>query len=345
MSPLSCLSDLPHVVEHLPPAFLSASARALHDVLPGPTLIHLPGVKPRPVFVSVLLHGNEDVGLLALQSVLAKYGDRPLPRALSIFVGNVEAARAGVRRLDDQPDYNRIWPIAAPATPHQRMAVRVVEAMRAREVFLAIDLHNNSGRNPLYSCLSATGAEHLRLARMFSPLAVLIQAPLSLSAAFTPICPTVCCECGEIGNVEGVAQAATLIERCLADDFGDGTAHDDVKALDIFQAFAMLKVAEGLTLSVDGAAADLQLPPEIESFNFRTLEPGQVIATTPSHPETEPIRAYRLDGEAIAGMLVRNGSEVCLSMHAVAAMFTRDLRAIRQDCLGYLMQRVPVQTL
>ena len=345
MSQLSCLSDLPHVVEHLPPAFLSASARALHDVLPGPTLIHLPGVKPRPVFVSVLLHGNEDVGLLALQLVLAKYGDRPLPRALSIFVGNVEAARAGVRRLDDQPDYNRIWPIAAPATPHQRMAVRVVEAMRAREVFLAIDLHNNSGRNPLYSCLSATGAEHLRLARMFSPLAVLIQAPLSLSAAFTPICPTVCCECGEIGNVEGVAQAATLIERCLADDFGDGTAHDDVKALDIFQAFAMLKVAEGLTLSVDGAAADLQLPPEIESFNFRTLEPGQVIATTPSHPETEPLRAYRLDGEAIAGMLVRNGSEVCLSMHAVAAMFTRDLRAIRQDCLGYLMQRVPVQTL
>ena len=345
MSQLSCLSDLPHVVEHLPPAFLSASARALHDLLPGPTLIHLPGVKPRPVFVSVLLHGNEDVGLLALQLVLAKYGDRPLPRALSIFVGNVEAARAGVRRLDDQPDYNRIWPIAAPATPHQRMAVRVVEAMRAREVFLAIDLHNNSGRNPLYSCLSATGAEHLRLARMFSPLAVLIQAPLSLSAAFTPICPTVCCECGEIGNVEGVAQAATLIERCLADDFGDGTAHDDVKALDIFQAFAMLKVAEGLTLSVDGAAADLQLPPEIESFNFRTLEPGQVIATTPSHPETEPLRAYRLDGEAIAGMLVRNGSEVCLSTHAVAAMFTRDLRAIRQDCLGYLMQRVPVHTL
>jgi len=339
---VSDMSDLPHVLDHLPPAFMGASARTLHEVLPAPTLIHLPGVRPRPVFVSVLLHGNEDAGLLALQSVLAKFENQPLPRALSIFVGNVEAARAGVRRLEDQPDYNRIWPIAVPATPHQRMAARVMEAMREREVFLAIDLHNNSGRNPLYSCLSSTGAEHLRLARMFSPLAVLIQAPQSLGAAFTPICPTVCCECGEIGNAEGVAQAATLIERCLADDFGDGTAHDDAKAIDIYQAFAMLKVAEGLTLSCDGQAADLQLPPEIESFNFRALEPGHVIATTLSHPDTEPLRAYRLDGEAIAGMLVRKGADVCLSTHAVAAMFTRDLRAIRQDCLGYLMQRVPV---
>ncbi len=339
------MAGLPQVLHHLPPAFLNASARTLHQVLPNPTLIHLRGLQPRPVFVSVLLHGNEDVGLLALQSVLAKYGNRPLPRALSIFVGNVEAARAGVRRLEDQPDYNRIWPNAEPVTPHQRMAARVIEAMRAREVFLAIDLHNNSGRNPLYSCLSSTGAEHMRLARMFSPLAVLIQAPRSLGAAFTRFCPTVCCECGEIGNAEGVAQAASLIERCLSDDFGDGTAHDDMQALDIYQAFAMLKVTEGLTLSCDGGAADLQLSPEIESLNFRALEPGHVIATTLSHPDVDPLRAYRLDGEAIAGMLVRKGADVCLSTQAIAAMFTRDLRAIRQDCLGYLMQRVPAHVL
>ncbi|WP_418116786.1 M14 family metallopeptidase [Variovorax sp. 350MFTsu5.1] len=342
---MSGMSSLPLVLDHLPSGFMSASARTLHEVVPSPALIHLPGLQPRPVFVSVLLHGNEDVGLLALQSVLSRYEGRPLPRALSIFVGNVEAARAGVRRLEDQPDYNRIWPRSAPATPHQHMAARVMDAMREREVFLAIDLHNNSGRNPLYSCLSATGAEHLRLARMFSPLAVLIQAPQSLGAAFTPICPTVCCECGEIGNAQGVAQAAKLIERCLADDFGEGTAHDDAKALDIFQAFAMLKVAEGLTLSCDGEAADLQLPPEIESFNFQALEPGHVIATTLSHPDVEPLRAYRLDGEAMAGMLVRKGADVCLSTQAVAAMFTRDLRAIRQDCLGYLMQRVPAHAL
>jgi len=80
---VSELSSLPLVLDHLPPGFMSASARTLHQVVPSPALIHLPGLQPRPVFVSVLLHGNEDAGLLALQSVLAKYQDRPLPRALS----------------------------------------------------------------------------------------------------------------------------------------------------------------------------------------------------------------------------------------------------------------------
>lgn len=63
---------------------------------------------PEPLFVSMLLHGNETTGLLAVQRLLDKYRDQPLPRALSVFVGNVEAARLGLRRLEGQPDYNRI---------------------------------------------------------------------------------------------------------------------------------------------------------------------------------------------------------------------------------------------
>ena len=60
--------------------------------------------------MSVLLHGNEDTGLQAIQQVLRKHAGRPLPRALSIFVGNVAAARHNLRRLDHEPDYNRVWP-------------------------------------------------------------------------------------------------------------------------------------------------------------------------------------------------------------------------------------------
>jgi succinylglutamate desuccinylase len=98
------------VLDHLPERFLDTPARELHRLLSGPTLIHLPGRRTPPLFISVLLHGNEDTGVVALQSVLRAYGKRPLPRALSILVGNVAAAREGLRRLDDQPDYNRVWP-------------------------------------------------------------------------------------------------------------------------------------------------------------------------------------------------------------------------------------------
>src|SRR4030065_1516253 len=96
--------------EALPPGLLDLPAFRLGEVLPGPTLIHLPGRRTPPLFVSVLLHGSEDPGWLAAQSVLKKFATAELPRALSLFIGNVEAARTGLRRLDGQPDYNRVWP-------------------------------------------------------------------------------------------------------------------------------------------------------------------------------------------------------------------------------------------
>ena len=81
------------VMNRLPEAFLDCPANRLAEILPGPTLFDLPGRDPRPLFVSTLLHGNEDVGLLAVQRLLASYQARELPRALSIFIGNVAAAR------------------------------------------------------------------------------------------------------------------------------------------------------------------------------------------------------------------------------------------------------------
>jgi hypothetical protein len=330
-------------LDHLPTGFMMACARDLHRVLPAPSLIHLPGEEPRPLFVSILLHGNEDVGLRALQSVLASRGSRRLPRALSIFVGNVDAARAGVRRLDGQPDFNRIWSTAPPSTPHEHMAAAVVEIMRQRAPFAALDLHNNSGRNPLYSCLPGTAPQHLRLARLFSPLALLIESQPSLGSAFAPICPTISCECGEIGNAEGVFRAAALIDRCLRAApslSGAGEGEDDGR-LEIYQACAVLKVAEAVSLSCDGSEADLGLSPEIESLNFRDLPAGHPIASVRSGLPVEPLQAFGLDGARIAGLFEQAGAQLRLAQPAIAAMLTRDLRAIRQDCLGYLMRRVP----
>src|SRR3989338_9093680 len=121
--------------EALPPGLLDLPAARLGEVLPGPALIHLPGRRQPPLFVSVLLHGNEDTGWLAAQSVLRKYTDAEFPRALSLFIGNVEAARSGLRRLDGQPDYNRVWP-GGEESPSDESAMmqQVVDAMRARGV-------------------------------------------------------------------------------------------------------------------------------------------------------------------------------------------------------------------
>src|SRR5690606_973677 len=78
-------------------------------VLDGPTLIHIDGTRPLPLFVSVLLHGNEHTGWNAVRALLGRYHGRPLPRAVSLFIGNVQAARENRRFLPGQADFNRIW--------------------------------------------------------------------------------------------------------------------------------------------------------------------------------------------------------------------------------------------
>jgi hypothetical protein len=65
----------------IPDGFLERPAERLADLLPGPCLIDLPGRQPRPLFVSVLLHGNEDTGLVAVQEVLRRHPSRDLGRS------------------------------------------------------------------------------------------------------------------------------------------------------------------------------------------------------------------------------------------------------------------------
>ncbi|VAX03454.1 Uncharacterized protein Clim_1224, partial [hydrothermal vent metagenome] len=54
------------ILDQLPDGLLLCEARNLHRILPEPTLLHLPGQRPQPLFVSVLLHGNETTGLTAI---------------------------------------------------------------------------------------------------------------------------------------------------------------------------------------------------------------------------------------------------------------------------------------
>ena len=77
------------VLDHLPEQLLEKAAHELSDILSGPTLIHLNGARSRPLFVSVLLHGNETTGWEAIKQYLKSQQGKILPRSLSIFIGNV----------------------------------------------------------------------------------------------------------------------------------------------------------------------------------------------------------------------------------------------------------------
>jgi succinylglutamate desuccinylase len=333
------------VLEAVPRDFSSVSARNLWRVLPGPTLVNLPGRRPEPLFVSVLLHGNEDTGLKAIQAVLERRR-ATLPRALSVFVGNVAAAAAGERRLKEQPDYNRVWPGSdtAGSAEHAMMA-QIVAEMRRRRVFASVDIHNNTGINPSYSCVNVLDDRFLHFARLFSRTVVYFRRPLGVqSAAFSKLCPAITIECGKAGNVTREMHAAELIEAALSlDHFPDQPLPS--QDLDLYHTVGVVKVPRDATISFDGGEADIRFASTLEQMNFRDLPAGTVFAELATD-SSRPLDVWGEDDRQLADVFFeRRGAELRLKRAVTPSMLTIDERAIRQDCLCYFMERLAPETI
>lgn len=331
-------------LDYLPDGLLQVEASELYTILPGPTLIHLPGRRDIPLFVSILLHGNEDTGLKAMQTVLKKYQNTTLPRALSLFIGNIEAARQGVRRLENQLDYNRVWSADADANAAEhRMTRKVVKIMMQRGVFASIDIHNNSGLNPHYACINRLDDTFLHLATMFSRIVVYFTNPKGVqSEAFAHLCPAVTLECGKPGGIGGIEHAATFVEGAL--HLSSFPAHPVPKHdLSLFHSVAVVTVPETISLSVGASLSDLCLEENIDHYNFRELEPGTRLGFV-SDTNLMPLRALNETGQDISGYYFEvKAGELIIRRPVMPAMLTRDILIIRQDCLCYLMERLELK--
>lgn len=329
------------VLNALPTGLLQCAARDLHTLLPGPTLIHLPGARPEPLFVSVLLHGNEDVGLKAIQATLTQHAGRALPRALSIFIGNVTAARAGVRRLDNQVDYNRVWPGSEvpPQSEHAIMA-RVVEEMRARKVFASIDLHNNTGLNPHYACVNRLDHRFFHLATLFSRIVVYFTHPTGVqSAAFANVCPSVTVECGKPGMGSGEDHAATFVNACL--HLAQFPEHPIAKHdIDLFHTVATVKMPDGLAFGFGDGELAIRFRDDLDHLNFQEVAAHTAFGTANGDALPE---AWDDAGDNVGARYFEIAQGVLRTRRPVMpAMLTKDTTVIRQDCLCYLMERYPL---
>jgi succinylglutamate desuccinylase len=340
----SASHGLLHEMEGLPEGILGATARDLGQCLAGPTLFHLPGRRPEPLFASVLLHGNEETGLLAIQGLIRRYRDRPLPRALSVYVGNITAARYGLRRLDHQPDYNRIWPEGeAPDSTEAQMMRRIVDIMAQRGVFASVDIHNNSGLNPHYACLNRLDHRYLQLATLFSRTVVYFLRPRGVqSMAFARLCPAVTLECGKPGGVRGIQHAVDYLDACLhlSDIPSHAVADHDI---DLFHTMAQVKVREGISFGFHEAPVDIVFGDDLDRFNFREL-PAETELGRVRDGHTLPLIAIDEAGAEVSERYfgIRDG-RLLLTRAAMPSMLTLDERVVRQDCLCYLMERLSLE--
>ncbi len=262
-------------LDHIPEGLLSLPASRLHELLDGPTLIHLEGRDPTPVFISALLHGNEDSGWEAMRALLLQYQNSPLPRSLSLFIGNVAAAKDAARHLEGQHDYNRIWS-RGESTEHQ-MAAKIVEIMQQRKLFASIDIHNNTGLNPHYACVNALEPKFFHLATLFSRTVVYFIQPAEV---------------------------------------------------------------QSIAFSFNDPKTDILFSKDMEHFNFRELPPLTPLAHLPNGRGY--LEAWNEAGDEVADRLFENiDNRLYTRLALMPSMLTMDEQIIRQDCLCYLMERVP----
>ena len=139
------------------------------------------------------------------------------PPSRVAIIGNPLAARHRLRRLDEQPDFNRCWPGGTePDSAYTRLFRRIHDRLLELRPLACVDIHNNTGLNPHYAAVNRIRSDYLRLASLFSTKVTYFTIPMgTLSHSMSEFCPALTLECGQAGEVHGTDHSMAFLEACL----------------------------------------------------------------------------------------------------------------------------------
>lgn len=326
-------------MNQLPDGFLSTKVEDLHEIIKSPTLFHLQGINPQPLFISTLLHGNETTGFYSVQRLLEKYKEEPLPRSISLFIGNVAAAKENQRHLETQDDYNRIWPGSHHGDSAEKdMMQAVTYIMEKKKPIASIDIHNNTGKNPHYACINILNPHGLMLAAKFSDIAVYFTSPKGVqSLAFSDFCPSIVLECGQSGDKSGEDHVVDYLELILGLDELSVQASNNLK---LYHTVARVTIPE--TVSIGELSCDLCLNEQLEDKNFHRIDSGAEFATTNLKKEKLLVVSSESNEDVTHEYIEVDNNKLLFKKSITLSMYTRNEEAIRQDCVCYFMEELHI---
>jgi hypothetical protein len=325
---------------------LPADASAWLDGLPGPIAIRVRGRdSSRLRLVSGMLHGNEPSGLRAIFHAL-RSGERFVTDTL-FFVGAVEAARTQPRHthrlLMGRRDLNRCF-----CPPFLGAEGQVAEALlglvRASPLEAVVDLHNNSGHNPVYGVGSGIDAGRLGVASLFANRYVASSLRLgALHEAFPESIPAVTIECGRAGEPHADAAAIAGLMRFLGAsalprvDPASGGMH-------LLRDPVRVRVRPGVSLAYGerglDVSADLTLDIDADRHNFQRQRAGTRIAWLRERAPW-PFEAIDADGSDVASELFERRADAIVARRSIVPiMMTTSATIAQQDCLFYVVDEV-----
>ena len=317
-----------HSSKSISDELLNCKAHELHDLIPGPALFDLSNGHP-PLFVSVLLHGNETTSWDVMRTYIRQSDMSEPKNSLVLYVGNVRAAAQKMRSLEGQPDFNRIW--CGGDTPEHRHANSVVALVEQAQPRFAIDIHNNTGRNPPYSVLTHRQKVSDHVARRFSDIALFAHVPHAvITRRLNQFCPAITIEVGLPDEESSFSRTYEFITQLFDEDFAE---LDEVDDLAIFHTVANLRIE---TSAKPDFSTFPKFNPELESMNFSTVPAGtSVIHNSESDWD---LNVYDVTGNRVTEKyLMSVGSKTCFRTDVIMGMYTQHQQNAYKDCVCYIL--------
>lgn len=321
------------------------TASTLHTVLPNPTMIHLQGESSKTVFVATLMHGNEHTGFEAVKKFLKPYlfDGKKLKKSMMLFLANPQAAKENVRHLKGQKDYNRVWNRAD--SDEAKLMQTVIRIAKEQDLFANIDIHNNTGKNPHYSCVSKIDHRFLYLAQLFSRNMVYFTSPDSVqSLVFSDFVPSVTLEAGLSGAMSGIDHVAEFLDAVFHVATLDGH-HLHGQDFNIYKTMVRILVDKNTSFSFAGENIDTDIVfrNDLESLNFTELEDRFYLGDYKT--DSIPLTVLNNEQEDVThDYLIFEGGKIYFKNPTIPSMFTGNKDVILKDCLGYLMETVELVT-
>jgi succinylglutamate desuccinylase len=329
------------IVCHIPAGLIGCSRQQIHEVLNGPTLLKLVTRPDKPfLFISTLLHGNEDSSFHLLQHLICNFKNYNCN--LLVFVGNTEAAAQGLRKLPHQPDYNRIW--NGDTLAEEKLGKELLTELRRHQIFAAIDVHNTSGENPFYACVNRLDEATRNLASHFSPDLIYFTEPREvLSLQLTELFPTVVIECGKTGRDEGAQAAIQYIEKIALTGPSILSSQSFHR---VYESFAIIHADSETTFSLlaqdSNTNCTFLLNPELEKLNFRKTGPLALLGKM-AEPGLKLDQIFWTNHPGgLDQYLYSDKQNVYFRPDLVAMMLTLNFQIIKDDCLCYLLREIQI---
>jgi hypothetical protein len=286
-----------------------------------------------------MIHGNEPTGLLVIQELIKRYGTREWPRETYIFIGNVWAAKENKRRLDHQPDFNRIWKNGELA--ENKMAMAIMDAVKPKSLFAAIDIHNNTGRNPHYAIVHEFEQDQLNLAALFSPTCLYFSEPdYTCSEAFGHFCPAVTIEAGLPGNSAGNAHALEFVTTVLNCDVLPQTPVAQLE-LNVLSSLGTILLEPGSEVGIKPEEGDICFEPDFDLMNFKLVPAGTVFGFYRGDHRLKFFDDFGKD--KTNDFFCHESGKILTRVVMVPTMLKTDKHVLKANCVGYAMQPMDLQ--